>query len=246
MLILHGFNDTPQSVEEMAHAFHAQGWTVHAPLLAQHGRGAELLAREGRAEDWLSGARDEWRELCALTPTAVLVGQSVGAALAVTLTAEAPPAALVLLAPYLSMGVLVRAAARVWPLWSVIAPVLLSLPERALHDPAARARSLSEGRFTPRLVNEVRRVVDQAARHLAAVRSPTLAICSPHDYRISQAAAERAFAQLGSVEKQLEWQPDAGHIITADIGRETLFATVAAWLDRVLTAAAKRASSRSH
>src|SRR5688500_7618916 len=36
VLVLHGFGDTPQSVAELAHALHADGWTVRVPLLPGH------------------------------------------------------------------------------------------------------------------------------------------------------------------------------------------------------------------
>src|SRR5262245_5243380 len=38
LLLLHGYNDSPYSVDHIARAVHAAGWTVRVPLLPGHGR----------------------------------------------------------------------------------------------------------------------------------------------------------------------------------------------------------------
>src|SRR5687767_2306551 len=115
VLILHGFGDTPQTLEYLADHLHGLGFTVHAPLLPGHGR---TLAEFGvtSADAWLAAAE---RELAALRRShefVGLVGLSMGGALSVILAARSAtpaggadragvqgPDALVLLAPYLSM-----------------------------------------------------------------------------------------------------------------------------------------------
>lgn len=235
ILILHGFNDTPQSVSALAHALHAQGWTVRAPLLPQHGRAFAEMANAGSAQAWTDMARAEWRALLSRFPRAALAGQSMGGAIASTLAVEAPPSALVLLAPYLAMGWLPRLLTRVWPLWALVTPRLFADPRRGLRDAEARARSLGPGVFTPRLVRELRRVVDAAGRALPKIAVPTLVLHSRGDYRIPSASASQAFQRIGSARKELLWRDDTGHILAADRGRDEVAALVAAWLDRQVT-----------
>src|SRR5450631_1753705 len=43
VLLLHGYNDSPQSLSSMAAALNARGWSVSVPLLPGHGR---------RLQDW--------------------------------------------------------------------------------------------------------------------------------------------------------------------------------------------------
>src|SRR4030095_8905948 len=38
LLLLHGFGDTPQTLQYLAAHVHAQGWGVRVPLLPGHGR----------------------------------------------------------------------------------------------------------------------------------------------------------------------------------------------------------------
>ena len=83
-LVLHGFGDTPESVATVAHALYAAGWTVHAPLLAGHGRDLPTFARS-RAEDWLATARAAYATVRGRRARVAIVAQSMGAALAAVL-----------------------------------------------------------------------------------------------------------------------------------------------------------------
>lgn len=230
-LLLHGFNDTPQSLSHLAHALHARGWTVRAPLLASHGRGFETFRREGAARLWLDDARQAWRELRAESSDAVLIGQSMGGAIAVVLSTEAPPRALVLLAPFLQVQWLARVLASVWPLWGLAVPTLLANPHRGMLDAAARSENLGTGLFTPRLVRELARVTAAAWACLPRLSVPTLALQARSDYRVPPRHAARAFARIGAPDKTLEWIEGSGHIIAADARRDAIVARVSAWLD---------------
>lgn len=231
-LVLHGFNDTPQSVLEFSRALHARGWTIRVPLLPQHGRADSALEREGRAAEWIEAARGEWRALRALRAQPVLIGQSMGGAIATILATESAPQAMVLLAPYLTMGRQARLLSAIWPLWQLVIPNLIADAKRGLRDPDARSRSLGHGTFNPRLVRELRRVVDLAHEALPRVRVPTLVVHSRTDYRIPSRSATAAFTRLGAADKSLIWRDGAGHVLAADAGHEELSSLVATWLDQ--------------
>lgn len=230
VLIVHGFNDTPQSVRELAESLHAAGWGVHAPLLAHHGRTTDEFLRGANAAEWIAQVQREWRAVQRRYPRAVLIGQSMGGALATITAADAPPAALVLLAPYFSLSRRARWLSWVWPVWSLFMPRLQGDLTRSLKDPSARERSIGGEYFSPRTVAELRRVVDAAGRASGRVRVPTLFVHSREDYRIPSSAAMRGFAALGSMDKTLVWREQAGHIVAADRGREELFRVVQEWL----------------
>lgn len=231
ILLLHGFNDTPQSVGAIARVLHARGWTVSVPLLPGHGRADDTLERSGSARAWLAHARSEWDAFRARVPNAVLCGQSMGGALTVVLAAERPPKALVLLAPYLAMGRIPRLASTFWWVGQLFLPVLVSDGRRALYDEAARAESLGRGVFTPRLVAELHRVVAAARRALPAVNVPTFVAQSRGDYRIPPKSARRAFEALRVADKTIVWRDDSGHVLGADRGHDELAALIGSWLD---------------
>jgi carboxylesterase len=230
-LLLHGFNDTPQSLLLLGRSLHARGWTISIPLLPHHGRGSSEFMKGGNAAEWIECARREWSAFASSSPTPVLIGQSMGGAIAAILSVERPPAALVLLAPYLRMGWPERTLARVWPVWQFFVPELRSNPGRALRDAEARAASRGGMRFSPRLVAELLRVVQQAWRALPQMTAPTLVFHARSDYRIPSKAARAAFERIGSADKTLVWNTKGGHVVAADEGREEVIANVVKWLD---------------
>ena len=241
VLLLHGFGDTPQSVAALAQRLHAEdGWDVRAPLLPGHGRSLADFARSG-ADDWIACAREEWRALRARHPSAVLVGQSMGGALAAILAAETPTLpALVLLAPYLSRGPGLRRLARLRHVVDLLCPYLPSRGARSIHDPEARRAALAYGAITGRLARELERVVLRAAPALVDVAAPTLVVHSRADNRIAVAAAESMFAVLHAPDKSLVWLDGCGHVVSADRERDRVHALTATWLARAATPASGR------
>ncbi len=241
-LVLHGFGDTPESVTTVAHALHARGWTVEVPLLAGHGRDLRTFARS-RAADWLAGARAAYDALRARRARVALVAQSMGAALAAVLAADAArepgggPPALVLLAPYLDLAPTVRWGARLAPLLALGAPYLSSDGgPRSLHDPVARAVSLGPKVVTPQLVRELARAVRWGRAVLPDVAAPTLVVASRQDNRIAPAVIAAVVREIGravpgAAAPALVWLERCGHVIAADHERDAVAAHAGAWLD---------------
>jgi carboxylesterase len=235
VLVIHGFGDTPQSVGELARALHADGWTVHVPLLPGHGRSLAAFAASG-ATEWRQAVREAHAALAARHASVALVGQSMGGALVVELAAAlgASCPALVLLAPYLAAPRGVRWGARVAPVLGRILPVLSTDGgPRSIHDPEARAAALGPGLVTPGLARELVRVVDGARAALPHVAAPTLVVQSVRDHRIAPSAATAAFGRLGAATgaaKRFEWLDGCGHVVAADRQRDRVRALAAAWL----------------
>ena len=161
----------------------------------------------------------------------VLVGLSMGGALATILAAESPDlASVALVAPYVSMPRRLRVFAWGSRVVGLFVPYIAGRGARSIRDPAESARNLAYGAATPRLVAELGMVVRQAQAALPAVTAPTLIVASHHDNRISPDAVERTFAQLGTPTKRLVWADDGAHILTVDYGHEAVNAVVGDWL----------------
>ncbi len=230
VLLLHGFGDTPQTLEYLASYLHAHGWTVRAPLLPGHGRSLDAFAAS-RADEWIELARHELETLRRRYPMVSIVGLSMGGSLATILAAESPDVrAVALLAPYLSMPTRLRRAAAVHSVLGLAVPYLRGGGERSIRDPDELARNLAYGFTTPRLVYELSQVVERARRAAPNVSAPTLVIQSRQDNRIPADAAERAFALFTAPHRRLVWTEGNGHIITVDYGRQAIFASVVEWL----------------
>ena len=231
LLLLHGFGDTPQTLGYLADHMHALGWGVRAPLLPGHGRTLDAFATS-RADQWVDYAREELAKLREQYESVAIVGLSMGGALATILAGDTRDIrALVLLAPYLSMPTRLRRAAAVHRALGVLFPFLRGGGDRSIRDPNEAVRNLAYGFATPRLVFELRRVVERARVAAPTVSAPTLVVQSRQDNRIPPDAAERAFSLFRVDDRRLLWTEGNGHIITVDYGRQAVFAAVADWLE---------------
>ncbi len=232
VLLLHGFNDTPQSVVTLANALNSKGWTVHAPLLPGHGRSLKDAASV-RAESLLSYARAQYEELASRYEHVALVGQSMGGALAVLVAAKHPDlSALVLLAPYLGMPAELQVKLTgAWIAQPVIPYHRSAGGENSIHDPVARKRALGTGVVTAGMLVQLRRIAGKAAKVLPRVKAPTLYLQSREDNRIPEKDAAQLFAKIGANVRKQYWLSGCGHIIAEDYCHKEVAAEVAKWLE---------------
>jgi carboxylesterase len=234
VLLLHGYNDSPQSMASVAAALHARGWSVSVPLLPGHGRRLEEWAAS-RAADWENAARAELAALRAMHAQVAVGGLSMGGAIAFILAAEQPDVcAVVTFAPYLRVSLPSGALGIVGRIASIAGRYLPSGGSRSVHDPAAAAAMIAYRRSTPRLVMELERIAQLASAALPSVRQPVLIIQSREDNRISVASAEASFAAIGSSDKTLQWVVGSGHVVTVDYGHEKVERIAADWLESKL------------
>ncbi len=231
VLLLHGFNDSPQSMALVAAAFHARGWSVSVPLLPGHGRRLQDWAAS-RAVDWENAARSELATLRAAHAQVAVGGLSMGGALAFMLAAEQPDIrAVVGFAPYLHPSVPVELLHVLAPIASFGARYLGSGGAKSVHDPVAADAMIAYRRSTPRLVVELEKLTKLARAGLPRVRQPVLVVQSREDNRIPAAAAQSSFDLVGSTDKTLHWTTGNGHVVTLDYGHEAIERLVADWLE---------------
>lgn len=237
VVLMHGYNDSPQSMRSPAEALQAAGWTVYVPLLPGHGRSLRAFAASG-ADAWINAARSAVAEAQLRHRVVAVGGLSMGGALATIIAAEQPTiAAAVLFAPFLVYSRRLGAIAALWPLIAIGARYLTGgNASRSLRDPAAREKFIAYGCSTPRLMWEVRQIARMARAALPKVRQPVFIAQSSDDYRISAEDAQVAFDLLGSVDKHLHWTTGNGHVITMDYGHQALADEAVRWITSRLPA----------
>ncbi|MCA0377679.1 MAG: alpha/beta fold hydrolase [Gemmatimonadetes bacterium] len=237
-LLLHGFNDTPQSMAYLAARLHTAGYAVLVPQLPGHGVSLARMAREARVAAWQRTVREACAALQERHTRVFVCGQSMGGALAIVESvasrtgAPRDIAALALLAPYIGMTTALQ--------WRTLAATLLQwlLPyhtstggERSIHDAVARAEALGPGVVTARMLRGLRHIARAAERVLPQLMVPTLYLQSREDNRIAVSVAERAFAAIGAPDKRQQWLAGCGHILSADFCRDTVADAVIAWFN---------------
>ncbi len=183
-LLVHGFLGTPAEWRPLADILAHRGWTVSAPLLPGFGARLSELPTV-TVEAWIAELTRAFEALAPL-PHRVVVGFSLGGALATILAATVRPAALVLLAPFSRLPLpwwyraMLPVASRILPGPRPFARVNFDDPavRHALvgwnpaldvDDPSLREH-LRTFRFPWRLLTELSRTADamrRAARELA-------------------------------------------------------------------------------
>lgn len=232
IVLLHGYNDSPQALRSPAAAFHAAGWTVHVPLLPGHGRSLQAFAAS-TAGDWTDAGRGAVREALQRHRRVAVGGLSLGGAIAAIVAAEQPAVlGAVLFAPFLVHSRRLGAIAATWPLLNLWTKYLTGGSAiRSIRDATARETIIAYRCSTPRLMREIQRVVRQARAALPVVKQPVFMAQSGDDYRIPPSQAQDAFDAIGSTDKHLHWTTGNGHVITVDYGHEELSAEAVQWLE---------------
>ncbi|MBK8984987.1 MAG: alpha/beta fold hydrolase [Chloroflexi bacterium] len=210
-LLVHGFPGTPAEVRPLAAALHAQGWTVHAPLLPGFGPQIADMFTYGQ-EDWVTAVRQAQTQLRSQYETVLLVGYSLGGAIALNIAAQEPPNALVLLAPFWQIGG--PAIAAVWRGIRQLFPEIqffkwidFSNPQMQrvfenwrdvldLDDPQVQA-ALQSLRVPARFVDEILALGQAAKAAAPTIHLPTLVIQGSQDITIAPKATHELMRSLG-------------------------------------------------
>lgn len=98
-LLIHGFPGTPAEMRPVGLLLRDAGWTVDGPLLPGFGPDVKSLA-DRKFGEWIRAARESCARIMGMHDRVLIVGNSMGGALALTVAEEARPAGLVLLAPF--------------------------------------------------------------------------------------------------------------------------------------------------
>jgi carboxylesterase len=179
-----------------AETLHRQGWTVHALLLPGFGPDINTLAQR-RYEEWLDHVIQQVNAHRTASAAMMLVGFSMGGALAISAAARLKPDALILLAPFLKVN------HRLWTLLPVIqrlfptfkpfklikpdfdnpefrAGITRFMPGLDLDDPQTQ-EAVRQFELPVKMLAQIRKAGMEARKHAVEVTCPTLVIQGTQD-----------------------------------------------------------------
>jgi carboxylesterase len=229
VLLCHGFTGTPQSLREWAQALADAGYTVRLPLLPGHGTRWQEMNRT-RWTDWYAEVDGAFAELRAGCDAVVVVGLSMGGALALRLAEEhgAAVAGVVVVNPSVSgedprMRLVLPWARHLVP----------SFPGVGSDIKKAGSTELAYDRSPLHAAHSLTRLWKVVADDLARVRQPLLLLRSATDHVVPASSSAQVLAGVSSTDVTEVVLADSFHVATLDNDAALIVASSLDFIARV-------------
>ena len=191
----------------------AAGWAAYGPLLPGFGSQIPTLGEKTR-HDWLASVREHWEHVQARHETAVLIGFSMGGALALNVAAQLPPDFLVLLAPFWQFagwqGKLLPIIKHFKKTFYPFAEADFSdpavrkqltevMPGIDLDDPAVQEQIRREVQLPTKTIDEVRQLGKSGGDLATKIQSPTLVLQGSTDIVVLPKLSRQLITRLAGM-----------------------------------------------
>ncbi len=236
-LLLHGLTSTPQEMRGLGAHLAARGHTVLGLRLPAHATQPRAMVHT-HWEDWLAAAEDGFHLLENNAAQIIVLGLSLGGALALLLASSHPVAGVVAMStpyevPPQPRLRLLRALLRPLALFGRVVPFLPKLPPWDYRDREAARNHLTYPVMPVRAITEIARLLTVMRARLSEVQVPVLLMHSIHDGGVSPDNARSIFEQLGSAQKQLLWLENSGHVLTVEPAHRQVYESAAEFVERM-------------
>ena len=231
MLMVHGFTGSPAEMRPSAEIAHHAGFDVEVMHLPGMGPDIGRL-RECAGEEWREAVHERWADLTSRYRRRVIVGYSLGGALAIIAAASRPADAMVLMSPLVRLAdpraFLLPVARRVMPTMAPFSGMDFedprarrffeeTMPELDLDDSEIQ-RTISEEFVMPtRLVNDCRLICREAVRRASDIREPVTIFQGRPDGIVGHRNARWLADHLGG--EVTYHEVDGNHLIPLDTVR---------------------------
>ncbi len=230
VLLIHGWTATPYEVRRLGVYLNENGYTALAPLLSGHGTKPQDLENI-KWTDWLKDVIKAYQELKKNYTQVYIVGNSLGANLAVALAKDrADIAGLVLLAmPY-------KIRMEKWLFFLAQITKSLKPYHKKFYPPTFGSattitRVISYQTYPTKSVLEVFKLVKISRKELNKITQPCLIMQSSSDHVVTYKSLEQIYATINSSVKEKKYIHKAYHTFISDIKNEHVFQDILNFLE---------------
>jgi carboxylesterase len=228
-LVLHGFTGNPSSMRGVADALVAAGYHVELPRLPGHGTHVDDMVPTRWAQ-WAGEAEAAYQRLAARAGQVVVVGLSMGGALAMRVAADHPEVrGLVCINP----AVQPQTDEVLGMLQGMLDGGMAVMPGIGsdIADPDSK-ESAYEGTPIAALISFLRDGLGPLAGHYPAVTMPLLLMNSPQDHVVEPAQSDYLAANYGGPVERVTLERSY-HVATQDYDRDLIIERTVAFADKV-------------
>ena len=222
MLFFHGFTGSPYEARDFSSYFAKQGYSISVPLLPGHGTRPDDLMNT-KWQDWYLFAESEYFVLKKKLKSVILVGQSMGGSLALSLAAHHSIDAVVSLAGAVFL--------KDWRLRLLpIAKKLLNYqykskgPDVSLKE--VKKNSASYHKYPIKSVEEFLNLLKFTKENLNLIKDPLMLIHSKRDHTVTYENLDYIFNNVSSVIKNKITLQNSYHIISLDQEKTAVFQNI--------------------
>ena len=229
-LLIHGYTGTPKEMNMLAESLAEDGHTILAVRLFGHASDPEDMLR-ARWWDWLASVEDGLNILKGCTDRQVVMGLSMGGALALLTAARYPVKAVISYSTPYDMPKDPRIKHLRWLHWLMPRQ---SKGKPDWHNPQAPKDHVDYPYFPTRSLLELQELLRVMRSELPAIRIPALIVQSHGDHTVPPESMDYLFEHISSADKTRLWVDDSGHVVIREPERERIFAASKQFLKRVL------------
>lgn len=225
VLLLHGFTGNTADVRMIGRFLEKKGYTCHAPLYKGHGVPPEELVHTG-PEDWWQDVMDGYEFLKRQGHNEIAVaGLSLGGVFSLKLGYTVPIKGIV----------------------PMCAPAYIKSEEVMYEGILAYAREykrlegkteeqieqeMAEFQRTPmKTLKALQNLIADVREHIDMIYAPLFVVQARHDQMINTDSANIIYNQAESVQKEIKWYEESGHVITLDKEKDQLHEDIYQFLE---------------
>lgn len=229
VLLIHGYTASPVEVNNVGKYLNDYGFTVSGPLLPGHGTSIEDL-HACNWEDWIEFIEQAYQHLNEMCETVFVGGISLGALLTLHLGANYQEiAGLIAYAPALEFQ---NRFAKFTPYLKHLRKTL-SWRKQNILESIVDERWCGYGIDSLPAISQMLNLQKKVECLLEAINQPILIVQGKMDQSVDPSGAQKIYDNISSIDKNLIWLEQSGHIVTLDNEWEYVAKKTASFIERI-------------